>query len=197
MSQIVTTAKPHPPTVSDRALMRSLPQVVERLLGMLTPFGEYPATASISSELRQQMVRAAGSLEATMGEKDLGREAKAVTLLLSSFSRQAASAEASDLLFAGYEMALEGVPSWAVEEAVHGFITGRLGRRDFAPSPPNLRIAADQEVKILRGKIITLRKLAAARVEGKPTEEQRQRLAELIKGLRWKTMDEEEAPTAA
>jgi len=97
----------------------------------------------------------------------------------------------------GYEMALEEVPTWSVETAARGWMTGANGPNAFAPTPPQLRLAADREVKILRGKIITLRQLAAVKVEPTPSEEQRQRVQELVKGLRWQSMENTEQSEVA
>ncbi len=140
-----------------------------------------------------QMTDAADSLAGIMTEKDRRREVKTVGLLLSSFPRQAASPETVELLMAAFDMALEEIPTWAVETAARGWIGGAFGPKDFAPTPPQLALAAAREVKILRGKIITLRQLAAIKVEPEPTEEQRQRVQDLVKNMRWNSMDEPEA----
>jgi hypothetical protein len=173
-----------------------LPQLVTDLLGLLTPNGELPAGTDISPTLRRQMTTAANSLAGIMTEKDPKRETKTIGLLLSSFPRQASSLESMELLMAAFDMALEEVPTWAVEEAARGWIAGVHGPKSFAPTPPQLRLAADREVKILRGKIITLRQLAEVKVEPTPTEEQRQRVQSLIKGLRWNKV-EDPSPAAA
>ena len=110
--------------------------------------------------------------------------AKAVTFILSVFPGQGVTAEAADMRMMAYDMALEEVPTWAIEEAVRRWISGKCGERRFAPTPPELRCAADEVVTITRGKIASLRWLAKAEVAAPPTPEaieRAQKLASMIK----------------
>lgn len=101
---------------------------------------------------------------------------------------------AGDAQMWGYELALEGLPTWAIEEAAARWISGRTrftGAGNFAPTPPQMRWAVDEVLQIVRGRIVTLRQLAVIRVEQRPTEETRRRAAETVAAIKWQTMDDE------
>lgn len=83
------------------------------------------------------------------------------------------------MLMMAYDMALEEVPTWAAEEAARRWISGKCGAKVFAPTPPELRCAADDVVLITQGKIVSLRWLAKAEVAGDPTPEQLARISSL------------------
>lgn len=102
--------------------------------------------------------------------------------LLSSFPRQTGSPEATEMMLQAYAMAIEDAPTWAIEEAARRWISGKCGSKRFAPSPPELRCAADEVVVITRGKIASLRKLAAAETVIEPNPERFAQLEAALKG---------------
>lgn len=111
----------------------------------------------------------------------------AIGVLLGAFPRQTISDDSADMLMQAYEMACEDIPTWAVEEAARRWMKGKCGPQRFAPSPPELRIAADTVIAITNGKIASLRRLAKCEVETIPTAAQAERMkllsAEIAKGL--------------
>jgi len=86
-------------------------------------------------------------------------------------------------------MALEDAPTWSVEEAARRWISGKCGDKRFAPSPPELRCAADEVVMITRGKIASLRQLARVEIANDPTPEQLIRAGKLAELLKPRKMD--------
>lgn len=97
------------------------------------------------------------------------------------------------MLMMAYDMAMEDVPTWAVEEAARRWLSGKCGPKTFAPSPPELRLAADEVVQITRGKIASLRWLAKAEVVEPPTPEMLARAATLSSFIKVKPMEDEGA----
>ena len=91
------------------------------------------------------------------------------------------------MMMRAYEMALDEVPTWAVEEAARRWNSGKSGPQRFAPSPPELRCLADEVVLITKGKIAALRRLAKIEVSmafGDVPQETRNRMAaELLKAI--------------
>lgn len=80
-----------------------------------------------------------------------------------------------------YRMALDDVPSWALREAVRGWLKGSVGdgreaKRSFLPPAPILRDHALSLVAGLKGQRVMLRRLLDAQEEPPPlTDEQRAR----------------------
>lgn len=109
--------------------------------------------------------------------------------LLASFPRQASSDETTDMLMQAYQMAIDDAPTWSVEEAGRRWVSGKCGPRRFAPTPPELRCAADDVVMITRGKIASLRKLSKAEVASDPTPEQLQRATEVLQIMKAQKTD--------
>jgi len=165
------------PTPEDLKLVRYFPQDYVALLGSINGNEELPAGISISAETRKQMVIQADRLSEIMADKRPRDETKAVMVLLSSFPRQAGNDSAADILYEAYSMACEEMPTWAIEEAARRWISGKCGAQHWAPSPPELRVAAETVVTIAKGKAAALRRLAAVRVEKKPTEIEKARVA--------------------
>lgn len=122
------------------------------------------------------MIFQADRLSEIMGDKRPRDETKAVMVLLSSFPRQAGNEGMTDILYEAYSVACEEVPSWAVEEAVHRWVSGKCGAQHWAPSPPELRVAAETVIKIAKGKAAALRRLAAVRIEHQPTQQDKDRV---------------------
>lgn len=53
-----------------------------------------------------------------------------------------------DVTLAGYLMALEGCPAWAIANAARRFLQGKVSGQSmvFCPRPPELRVAVDREL---------------------------------------------------
>lgn len=87
------------------------------------------------------------------------------------------------MMMQAYSMAIEEVPTWAVEEAARLWISGKCGPQRFAPSPPELRCTSDRVVRVTEGKIACLRKLAKIEVISEPSPENRARAEAFVASL--------------
>lgn len=172
------------PTVADHPVTRSLPPLCESLIAKIQSDGRLPEGTKLSPSSRQQMVELADRLSMIMADKRPEDETKTLAILLSAFPRQGISAGVSDMMIEAYGMAMEECPTWAIEEAVRRWITGKCGDKHWAPSPPELRCAADEVILLARGRAAVLRTLAKAEVAAPPTPEALDRarqFAEMIK----------------
>lgn len=188
MNQI---AKPRRPAITDqhRVLIRCWPSDLQELLGSVKPDGYLPATMTAATQVR--LKKMADDLESIFSDKRLPDETTAITFLLSSLpGPSGVTMQAGDLLYSAFEVALEGVPTWAVEEAARRWICGQMGNATYAPTPPQLRLAADQVVRITRGKIFTLRQLAKAPVDRELSDADRERADKVQSLFKARPMDE-------
>lgn len=192
MTIIPFKANPTAPTIHDLPLIRSLPPDVESLIASVQTDGRLPEGTNLSTSSRQQMFEMSERLQAIMADKRPEVETKTLTFLLSVFPRQAGSGDVSDMLLMAYDMALEDVPTWAVEEAARRWISGKCGERRFAPTPPEMRLAADEVVLLARGRAAVLRTIAKAEIVIPPTPEQLARAATLANFIKVKPIDESE-----
>jgi len=180
------------PTATELALIRSLPEAYVTLLGKMQPDGRLPEKTEITASSRTQMLEEANRLQEIMADRRPAALTKTVMFLQSVFPGQGVPAEAVDMLMMAYDMAMEDVPTWAAEEAARRWLSGKCGPKTFAPTPPELRCAADDVVLITKGKIASLRWLAKAEVATEPTPEQLARAASLANFIKVKPIDESE-----
>jgi len=81
-------------------------------------------------------------------------------------------------------IALEGVPRFALQEAVRLVLRGEAGLdHRFMPAPPELKALVDRISLPARAHRVQLGRLLKARVERTPTPEERQRVKELTANL--------------
>lgn len=160
-------------------LIRSLPQQYVTLLGAMQPDGRLPMGTTLTDTMRRQMTNEVKRLQEIMGDRRPRDQMKALILVLANFAGQAVSDDGSSMLMIGFDMALEDCPTWAVEEAVRRWITGKLGPKRFAPTPPELRCAVDEVLTLTKGIAVSLSWLAKAEVVEPPSEGSAERLAKL------------------
>lgn len=96
----------------------------------------------------------------------------------------------SEMKAEAYSVALEDVPSWAIDAAVRGWYRGSYGEKHdytWPPAPATLRGLALFEAARLRGRSVTLRNLLAAEIMPIYTDEQREankmKLAKIFGGF--------------
>lgn len=181
------------PTPADHPVTRSLPQSCESLIASMQTDGMLPEGTSLSPSFRRQLVAMADRLPAIMGDKRPEDETKTLAFLLSAFPRQGISAGVSDMLIEAYGMAMEDCPTWAIEEAVRRWVTGKCGDKRWAPSPPELRCAADEVILLARGRAAVMRQLAKAEVVTEPTPEMLARAATLANFIKVKPIEDDGA----
>jgi len=85
----------------------------------------------------------------------------------------------------GYLMALDGVPLFAIREAVRRVMRGEAGLNpSYMPKAPELRALVDQISLPARAHRVHLRRLAEAKVERTTTPEERARVRDLVEALK-------------
>jgi hypothetical protein len=119
-------------------------------------------------------------LEAGHDRQQVG---KVLTVLLAAFPSQSLSQEAMTARAAGYAMALDGIPTWAVEAAARAWLRGDATEAgQFAPSPPVLCRMAEAYVSKLRNERDGYDRLMTAQVPPpEPVPVSPDRIAELLK----------------
>lgn len=193
MKTNVAVLRPSEPTKHDHPLIRQLPPIIEGMLSFLQTDGRLAEGTQIAPALRQQMTDLADRLPVLMDDKRPKIELQTATFLLASFPRQSGSAEATDMLVRAYEVALEEVPTWAVEEAARRWLSGKCGAKHWAPSPPELRCAADEVVTLAKGRAAILRSLAKAEVVSAPAPDALARAKTLADFIKPRKMEEDPA----
>lgn len=90
----------------------------------------------------------------------------------------------------GFLLALEGVPAFALEEAVSRVLRGRAGiNPGFMPTAPQLRQIVDDVSRPARWHLVQLQRLLAAPIEKAVTEEERARVTARFKQIVWTGRD--------
>jgi hypothetical protein len=85
----------------------------------------------------------------------------------------------------GYLMALDGVPLFALREAVKRAMRGEAGLNpSYMPKAPELRALVDRLSLPARAHRVHLRRLLEAEVERTPTPEERARVRDLVENLK-------------
>lgn len=176
--QLQTRQASFPPTEADLAKILSSPQLVEKLTACIAPgAAEYRPGTPITEDHRRMLVERADFIDSFAVDNRPDRTVAIVSTLLVGFPHRDMSDGTASMKLAAYRMALEGAPTWAVEEAAKRWLRNQDGDSGFAPTPPQLREAADDVVKVAKGKAIYMRKLAAMAVERVPTDAERKRVA--------------------
>lgn len=175
------------PTAADLAKALSSPQLVEKLMTFIAPEGgEYLPGTPITDTHRRLLVERAGEIEAMMEDNRVDVTIAIVSTLLTAFPHRGdIGAEEAATKTKAYRIALQGAPTWSVEEAARRWIRAEIGNASYAPTPAELRKASDHLVLVAKGRAIHMRKLAAMPVRRHLTDEQRaemlQRIADITK----------------
>jgi hypothetical protein len=109
-----------------------------------------------------------------------GEAAKTLAVLLASFPTASLSEQDAKLRVTGYMIALDDVPTWAIERAARKWLKGEMGDRAFAPSPAQLRVHCEGELRWMTGLAAICRKIADA-VEKPAALSDEQRAANLVR----------------
>jgi hypothetical protein len=162
------------PSEADLVKILSCSPLVATLLRCVSPEGtDYRPGVTITDEHRQALLADAAHIERFTEDRRPERVTALVSMLLTAFPHREVSSDAATLKLAVYKVALEDVPTWAVEEAAKRWIRGDVGDGGFAPTPPQLRLAARDIVAVALGKALTMRKLAAMPVQRDISEAER------------------------
>lgn len=104
---------------------------------------------------RQAIEKRVADLGRSLQTLDVDRVAGAVSRLLACFPTAAKDQETAALMADGFLTALDDVPAWAVERACRAWLRGEVdgGAPRFAPTPPELRkVALQQMAPVFREK---------------------------------------------
>lgn len=134
---------------------------------------------------RASIVSLIAELEASLtaaSEREIGTE---FVKLLMAFPAQQLSETTARLRADAYFEALGDLPSWALRAACHRWLRGDVGdvHLAFAPSPPQLRKTATEEMLPCRAQLVRLRRLLDAQVLKERSAEDRAAMAQRIAGL--------------
>jgi hypothetical protein len=172
------------PTPAQVEKILTSPQLVVELLKCRTiEETAFRSGTKITDRHREMLRQEAEAIECFSADRRQANVVAAVSLLLATFPHRDLSEQAASLKLKAYEMALEDVPTWCVEEAAKRWIRGDVGDERFAPTPPQLRHAARNIALIAFGKAALMRKLASLPVERDLTEEERAATVERVTNI--------------
>lgn len=123
--------------------------------------GEYRIGTPITEQHRAALIERAELIESLPLDRRPDKVVAAISALLMAFPHKEMGDTGASMKLSAYRLAVEDIPTWAVEEGAKRLIRGDEGVREYAPSPPQFRAAAESVMKIAKGKAIHLRKLAA------------------------------------
>lgn len=148
---------------------------------------QLPAGVALSSTERSSILARAVEIESScLREGDAQRRILGCVAMLSeAFPAQHKDSETrAEALFQAFSIALEDLPAWSIEAATRAWIKGEVGNKTWAPTPPQLREAAESFQLRALGIARALRRLAAAKEQAPPlSDEQRASMAERFSGL--------------
>lgn len=134
---------------------------------------------------RQAIERKVAALGNSLALVDVDRVAGAVSRLLVCFPSAATDEESAGMRAKGFLVALDDVPPWAVERACRAWLRGEVdgGTPKFAPSPPELRkVALQQMAPVFREKR-SWERVLAAEIEPEYSAEEREAQKQRVERL--------------
>lgn len=183
----------------------SLPPWLARSASALKdgPVPMIPAGFDLTTDQRSKAKLLITAIDDHLAGQDRRKIGGAVTELLMAFASAPMSDAGAAARAKGYAVALEGVPSWAVQEACARWLRGDVedGNLAFAPSPPQLRKIANAVMVPIRAQRVLLERVLSARVEEEFSAEHREemlsRLSSALKPMGMKPKDFGESLQAA
>lgn len=165
MTAVTVAKQPDPRALLDP--LRVSPQWLTSSLSAVS--ADFRPTIPEASALTVGQRRTVEKMEARLGERlqPATDEQVAVTysVLKSAFPGARLEPEEARANAAAYLMALDGVPAFALEEAVKQVLRGNAGiNRSFMPTAPELRAIADRLALPARAHAVALRRLQEASV---------------------------------
>lgn len=140
--------------------------------------GEYRTGTPITEQHRAALLERAAMIESFGRDRRPDKAVAIISTLLMSFPHKEMGDTGAAIKLGAYRLAIDDLPTWAVDEAAKRWIRGDEGVHEYAPSPPQFRAAAEGVMKIAKGKAIHLRKLAAMPVARDISEADRTAVAE-------------------
>ena len=126
------------------AVSTTPPPSIRSLVAAMEPIGTTwhrpPMTEADRSWISQRLGEVTCLLEAGHDRPKVGQT---IGLLLAAFPGQGSSQDVVTARLAGYALALDGIPTWAIEAAAKAWLRGEVEEAgQFAPSPPVLCMLA-------------------------------------------------------
>jgi len=166
-----------------------LPPWVERCVAAVTFDGRLPSELALTEDQRGMIsVRVDELMKGEMA-CDVPQTMVVIAGLVEALTNQKISAEQAEVRSEAWLTALEGVPTWAVEEASVRWLQARAGPQNYAfpPTPPLLRQVADDILAEVRMQRVQLQRVLNARPESE--RDLAQQLADLVAELRKKPLN--------
>lgn len=154
--------------------------------------GEFVIGTAITETHRADMLAKAGEIDAWLQDRRPERNIGVVSMVLTALPHRDMSEGTATIKLAAFKIALEDVPTWAIETAINRWIKGDIGDGGYAPTPPQLRQAAQGIAITAWGRAQQMRKLAAMPVQRVVSKEERERALAVLASAKLKKFPAEE-----
>lgn len=180
----VTTATGHP--ASEPSLPAWLTPLVSTL-EVIDGTNHMPRGTVLSSTQRRELEAVVSSFDRYLSPADRREVAPIVARLFMAFPGERLSRDEAAMRGDGYMIALDGLPSWAVDQAATWWLRGERGdgreNYAFAPSPPQLRQLAERATLAARARRYEAVKVLQAREQRAADPAMQARVGDLMADL--------------
>lgn len=143
---------------------------------------EVPPELALTDGMRASVSTRIAAMERALAPASQRERMAVVAELLAFYSTSSADEISLKAKLSVWVETLEGVPLWALKEAVRRWHHGRLNpQTSFCPSPAVILKAAELVVGGLRGQIVTMGRLLAATVVEPISEDEKARVGEKMR----------------
>lgn len=143
-----------------------------------------PEAYALTADQRAKVEAACFRLDQHLSPAPAAEIGKCVAILQAQYREREVEEVSAAVRAEGYLMALDGVPLFALREAVRRVMQGDGGvNPSFMPKGPELRALVNQISLPARVHLMKMRKLLDAKVEAPPSAEARARVAALMADL--------------
>jgi ribosomal protein L17 len=144
-----------------------------------------PEAAALTTDQRRWVEQAGERLGSHLVPASAADVGRSVAVLQAQFPAREIDEGTAAARAEGYLMALDGVPLFAIREAVKRFMQSDAGLNpSYMPKAPELRALVDRLSLPARAHRVHLRRLLEAEVERTPTPEERARVRDLVENLK-------------
>ena len=173
-----TAALLEPTKLSPTWLLRSLGALGEGFRPTI------PEAFALTEAQRTTVETRAERLAQHLGSASAAEIGKCIAILQAQFREREIDDGSAAARAEGYLMALEGVPLFALREAVRRVMRADAGfNTSFMPKAPEMRAFVNQIAQPARFHLVQLRRLLEAKVERAPNEQDRERVREMAAAL--------------
>lgn len=143
-----------------------------------------PEAFALTEAQRTTVGTRAERLAQHLGSASAAEIGKCIAILQAQFREREVDDGSAAARAEGYLMALEGVPLFALREAVRRVMRADAGlNTSFMPKAPEMRALVNEIAQPARFHLVQLRRLLEAKVERAPSERDRERVREMAASL--------------